>query len=164
MKISRTFLGALVGSFIGLGLLVLSIYLASAVDISWLWLITGGISWLIAGIVAGVIATTPKKGIMAGLLTALFNFILSSILVVILAFVSGATLGYLFATIISLGTIEDPSSMGTALGLIVAGVGLLINLIISALSIGFYALAGFLGGSINNPNRSQKEAYQDYPE
>ncbi|MHA1557917.1 MAG: hypothetical protein ACTSPM_13400, partial [Candidatus Heimdallarchaeota archaeon] len=72
MSKRRTFLGAIVGAFIGVGILVLSFWIAQTVP-SVAYVAFG--SWLIGGFVAGVIATSPGRGALAGFLTAIIGFL-----------------------------------------------------------------------------------------
>jgi hypothetical protein len=162
MAKSRVLLGAFLGSLIGVGLLVLAIYIANATGISWLGLVLGIVALALGGFAAGLIAKTPGKGALAGALTSVVTFIVSGIIMVILVIGTGTALVGIIVGLATLGqgSLDIPPE---ALGILI-GVGLLIAGIISIASAAINAVTGFLGGLINNPKQSVAEAYQDYPE
>lgn len=159
MSKGRTFLGALLGAIIGVGLLVLFIWLGSKQNY-FVYISPAG--WLVGGFVAGIIAQGPGKGALAGFLTAIIAFILNTIVIVLLTVITG---GALFITIAELATLGlfDPSTLSPVIGIFIA-IGLLISLIISAILGIVSIIAGLIGGAINNPSISKADAYQEYPD
>ncbi|NHJ48232.1 MAG: hypothetical protein FK733_10640 [Asgard group archaeon] len=159
MSKSRPFLGALLGAVIGVGLLVLFFWLG---NIQTWFTYLSPVGWLIGGFIAGIIAKGPGKGALAGFLTAIIAFVLNSIVIVLLTVVTG---GALFTVIFELATfgLFDPSTLSPLIGILIA-IGLLISLVISLILGVVSIIAGLIGGAINNPNRSQADAYQEYPE
>ena len=157
MAKSRVLLGAFLGSLVGVGLAVLSFYIADLVTIPLISLV--GIAGLgIGGFVAGLIAKTPGKGALAGALTAVVTFIVSTFVIIVLSIVIGQTLLY----IITLG--QYTGSGGEEILGLVIGIGIAVGGLISLASAGLNAFTGFLGGLVNNPKDIGEDAYQDYPE
>ena len=162
MAKSRILLGAFLGSLVGVGLFVLSIFLANSTGITWLGLVLGIVSLALGGFTAGLIATTPGKGALAGALTAVVTFIVTAIIMIILVVATGSALVAIIVGLASLGTANldiPPEALG-----VLIGIGLLIAGIISIASACINAVTGFLGGLINNPKSSNDYTYHDYPE
>ena len=162
MAKTRVLLGAFLGSLIGVGILVLAIFLANSTGISWLGLALGGGGIAIGGFAAGLIASTPGKGALAGALTSVVTFIVSGIVMVILVIGTGTALVGIIVGLATFGqsTVDIPPE---ALGLLI-GLGLLIAGIISIASAALNAVTGFLGGLINNPKEDYAESYNEIPE
>ncbi len=159
MSKGRTFLGALAGAVIGVGLLVLFFWLGSNFQPWFTYISPAG--WLVGGFIAGIIAQGPGRGALAGFLTAVIAFILNSIVIVLLTVLTG---GALFTVIVELATLGlyDGSGLEELIGIFIA-IGILISLIVSAILGVASIITGLIGGAINNPNRSKADAYQEYP-
>ncbi|MCK5047408.1 MAG: hypothetical protein KAS22_12560 [Candidatus Heimdallarchaeota archaeon] len=159
MSKGRTFLAALVGAIIGVGLLVLSFWLAQTIP-SMAYVAFA--SWLIGGFVAGLIATSPGKGAIAGFLTAIIGFIINSLIIV---FMTVFSVGGLLTVIFGFATfgLVNPADYSAVLGILIA-IGILISLIVSSILGISSIIAGLIGGAINNPGRSKTEDYQEYPD
>ncbi|NHK30952.1 MAG: hypothetical protein FK730_06335 [Asgard group archaeon] len=159
MSKGRTFLGALAGAVIGVGLLVLFIWLG---NIQNYFVYISPVGWLIGGLIAGIIAQGPGRGALAGFLTAIIAFVLNSIVIVLLTVVTGGALFTIIAELATLG-LYDGSGTPEVIGLFIA-IGILISLIVSAILGVVSIITGLIGGAINNPNRPKYNAYQEYPE
>ncbi len=159
MSKRRTFLGAIVGAFIGVGILVLSFWLAQTVP-SIAFVALG--SWLIGGFVAGVIASGPGRGALAGFLTAIIGFIINSIIITFLTVFTGSGLLAVIFGFATLGAV-NPADYSAVIGVLIA-IGILISLIVSAILGVTSIIAGLIGGAINNPDRSKAEAFQEHPD
>lgn len=155
MSKGRTFLGALLGAIIGVGLLVLFIWLGTLQDY---FIYISPVSWLIGGFIAGIIAQGPGRGALAGLLMAVLAFVLNTIVIVLLTVVTGGALFTIIFEIVTLG-LFDPSTLSPLIGILVA-IGLLISLIVSAILGVISVITGLIGGAINNPNKSKTTTYQ----
>ncbi|MGC9780736.1 MAG: hypothetical protein HZR80_15955 [Candidatus Heimdallarchaeota archaeon] len=162
MSKGKVALGALIGSLIGVGLLVLGIYLASSTGIFWLVFLIAVVGWLIAGLTAGLIATSPGRGALAGFITAVFTFIINSIVIVFLTTVTASGFFILLVEILTL-RMYDGSSIPTEVVIIFVLIGLLVSFIVSLFSGVFNIVGGLIGGAIRNPNKRQQDAYQEYP-
>ena len=68
----------LFGAIVGVGLLILSFWLAQTIP-SMAYVAFA--SWLIGGFVAGLIASSPGRGALAGFLTAIIGFIINSLII-----------------------------------------------------------------------------------
>jgi len=157
MSKGRTLLGALVGAIIGVGLLVLSFWLAQTIP-SMAYVAFA--SWLIGGFVAGLIASGPGRGALAGFVTAIFGFFINSIIIVLLTVFTGSGLLAVIFGFATFGMV-NPADYSAVIGILIA-IGILISLIVSAILGVTSILAGLIGGVINNPNRSKAEDYQEY--
>ncbi|MCG3253050.1 MAG: hypothetical protein KAX09_04315 [Candidatus Heimdallarchaeota archaeon] len=159
MSKGRIFLGALFGAIIGVGLLVLSFWLAQTIP-SMAYVAFA--SWLVGGFVAGLIASSPGRGALAGFLTALIGFIINSLIIVLLTVFTGSGLLTVIFGLATFGMV-NPADYSAVIGILIA-IGILISLIVSAILGVTSIIAGLIGGAINNPNRSKAEAYQEYPD
>ncbi len=159
MSKGRTFLGALVGAIVGVGLLVLSFWLAQTIP-SMAYVAFA--SWLIGGFVAGLIASGPGSGALAGFLTALIGFIINSLIIV---FMTVFSVGGILTVVFGFATfgLVNPADYSAVIGILIA-IGILISLIVSAVLGVTSIIAGLIGGAINNPNRSKAETFQEYPD
>jgi hypothetical protein len=155
MAKGRAFLGALVGAILGVGLLVLFIWLGSTFQPWFIYISPAG--WLIGGFIAGIIARGPGKGALAGFLTAIIAFVLNSIVIVLLTVVTGGALFTVIAELATLG-LYDGSGTPEVIGLFIA-IGLLISLIISAILGVVSIISGLIGGAINKP-KDDEYGYQ----
>jgi len=140
MSKGRPLLGAFLGAIIGLAFFAFSIWLSS-ITLDYLIIPFLAISWLIGGFFAGLIATTPGKGALAGFLTAIFAFIINSIIIIFASIFTGVTLFTVILEIISLGLFD--------------------SLVISAISAVFSIIAGLIGGAIRNPKKTSQITTQN---
>ncbi|MBK5114805.1 MAG: hypothetical protein KGD59_07145 [Candidatus Heimdallarchaeota archaeon] len=159
MSKGRTFLGALLGAIIGAGLLVLFIWLSDR--ISYMVYISPA-GWLIGGLLAGIIAQGPGRGAVAGFLTALFAFVINTLVIVFVVVLGGTGI---FAIVFEIATFGrfDPATLSPIIGILIA-IGILVSLVVSAILGVVSIIAGLIGGAINNPGKSKTETYQEYPE
>lgn len=162
MSKGKVVLGALIGSLISVGLLILGIYLANLTGLFWLVLVIAGTGWLIAGLIAGLIATAPGGGVLAGFITGIFTFIINSIIIVFLTTVAASGFFILLVEILTLG-LYDGSGLPTEVVIIFVLIGLLVSSIVSFISGIISIIGGLIGGAIRNPNKGMQDAYQDYP-
>ena len=58
----------------------------------------------------------------------------------------------------------DPATMLPGRLILFVLIGLLISFLVSLASAIPNIVAGLLGGTLNNPDRSKKDAYQEYPD
>ena len=159
MSKGRTFLGGLLGAIIGAGLLVLFIWLSDRIPYM---VFISPAGWLVGGFIAGLIAQGPGRGAGAGFLTALFAFVINSLVIVFVIVLGGTGI---FAIVFEIATfgLFDPSTLSPLIGILIA-IGLLVSLVVSAILGVVSIIAGLIGGAINNPSRSKAETYQEYPE
>ena len=162
MSKGKIALGAFLGSLIGVGLLILGIYLTSSTGIIWLVFVIAVVGWLAAGLTAGLIATSPGRGALAGFITGIFTFIINAIIIVFLTTVTASGLFIVLVEILTLG-MYDGSGIPTEILIIFVLIGLLVAAIVSFVSGLFNIVGGLIGGAIRNPNKGMQEAYQDYP-
>ena len=159
MSKGRTLLGALIGAIIGVGLIILSFWLAQTIP-SMAYVALA--SWLIGGFVAGLIASGPGRGALAGFLTAIIGFFINTIIIVLLTVFTGSGLITVIFGFATFG-LFNPADYSAVIGILIA-LGILGSLIVSAVLGVTSIIAGLIGGAINNPNRSKAEAYQEYPD
>ena len=159
MSKGRTFLAALIGAIVSVGLLALSFWLAQTIP-SMAYVAFA--SWFIGGFVAGLIARGSGSGAAAGFLTAIFGFIINSLIIV---FMTVFSVGGLLTVIFGFATFGqfNPADYSSVLGILVA-IGILISLIVSAILGVSSIIAGLIGGSITKPRVSKTEDYQEHPE
>ncbi len=156
MSKRRTFLGAIVGAFIGVGILVLSIWISQTVpNVAFV----AFASWLIGGFVAGLIASSPGRGALAGFLTAIIGFFINSIIITFLTVFTGSGLLAIIFGFATFGAV-NPADYSAVIGILIA-IGILISLIVSAVLGVTSIIAGLIGGAINNPSRPKTEAFQE---
>ncbi|NHJ86454.1 MAG: hypothetical protein FK734_13400 [Asgard group archaeon] len=163
MAKGRVLLGAFLGGLIGTALVILTVFLTSTYStIGWLPFPLVFVSWLLGGFFAGIIAGGPGRGAGAGALTAIFNFIISAIGMVLIVVVAGVGITSVIFEILTLG-LFDPTTIPPELIAMLIGIALLVAFILSLISAVLNAITGLIGGAIRNPNRKKKDAYQDYP-
>ncbi|MEA2070487.1 MAG: hypothetical protein U9O98_04275 [Asgard group archaeon] len=140
-------LGGFIGSIIGAGLFILSIYIANTTDSmgSFIGLSIGG--FLLAGFIAGIIARSPGKGALAGLFVSIFSFLLNAIVMVIIALIMGTTIFTVIFEVATLGLYEA-SDFPQEILIVFILIGLLIAFIFSAISAIFNVITGTLGGLV----------------
>lgn len=159
MSKRRIFLGAIAGAFTGVGILVLSFWIAQTVPgVAYV----AFASWLIGGFVAGLIASGPGRGALAGFLTAIVGFFINTVIITLLTVFTGSGLLAVIFGFATLGTV-NPADYSAVIGVLIA-IGILISLIVSAILGVTSIIAGLIGGAINNPDKSKAEAFQEYPD